>query len=103
VLSQHPAGTLVDVWVVPGASRDEIVGEHGGALKVRVTAPPEAGKANRAVARLIAEEVPGHRVTVLAGDRSRRKQVLIEGVTVDTVRVALSVGGGAGGSPLASG
>jgi uncharacterized protein YggU (UPF0235/DUF167 family) len=52
---------------------------------------------------LIAEEVPGHRVTVLAGDRSRRKQVLIEGVTVDTVRVALSVGGGEGGSPLASG
>lgn len=89
MLHPHPAGTLVDVWVVPGASRDEIVGEHDGALKIRVTAPPERGKANRAVARLLAELLPGHRVTVVAGITARRKQVLIDGVTPEAAARAL--------------
>lgn len=85
----HPAGTLVDVWVVPGASRDEIVGEHDGALKIRVTAPPERGKANEAVARLLAERMPGRRVTVVSGKTARGKQVLVEGVTPEAVAAAL--------------
>ena len=58
MLAPHPGGTIIDVWVVPGASRDEIVGEHDGALKVRVSAPPEGGKANTAVARLFAGLLP---------------------------------------------
>ena len=89
MLHPHAAGTLIDVWVVPGSSRDEIVGEHGGALKIRVTAPPERGKANQAVARLLAELLPGHRVTVVAGITGRRKQVLIDGVTPEAVAGAL--------------
>lgn len=89
MLHSHPAGTLIDVWVVPGASRDEIVGEHDGALKVRVTAPPERGKANEAVARLLAELLPGHRVTVVAGMSGRRKQVLVDGVIPQAVASAL--------------
>lgn len=78
------------MWVVPGASRDEIVGEHDGALKIRVTAAPERGKANKAVARLLAERMPGRRVTVVAGNTARRKQVLIEGVTPEAVATALA-------------
>lgn len=86
----HPLGTLVDVWVVPGASRDEIVGEHDGALKIRVAAAPEKGKANRGVARLLAERLPGRRVTVVAGSTARRKQVLIEGVTPEAAAAAFA-------------
>jgi len=86
----HPAGTLVDVWVVPGASRDEIIGDHHGAIKIRVTAPPEKGKANKAVARLLAQRLPGHRVTIVSGETGRRKQVLIEGVTPEAVAAVLT-------------
>jgi len=89
VLRPHPAGTLVDVWVVPGASTSEIVGEHDGALRIRVSAPPERGKANRAVARLLAERLPGHRVTVVAGSKGRRKQVLVEGASLQAVETAI--------------
>jgi uncharacterized protein (TIGR00251 family) len=89
MLRRHPSGTLVDVWVVPGASRDEIVGEHGDALKVRVSAPPEGGKANKAVARLLAELLPGHRAVVVSGATTRRKQVLVEGVAPAEVSEAL--------------
>ena len=53
VLRNHPDGVLVAVWVVPGAAREEVVGVHAGALRVRVSAPAEAGTANRAAAEAI--------------------------------------------------
>jgi len=90
VYSEHPAGVVIAVWVVPGASRDEIVGEHDGALKVRVSAPAESGRANQAVIRLLAAVIPGPRVTLLAGARSRRKRMLIRGATLDAARDALA-------------
>jgi uncharacterized protein (TIGR00251 family) len=89
-LHVHPDGVLVDVWVVPGASRDEVGGFYDGALRVRVTAPPEGGKANRAVGRVIAAALGVRRVTVHAGATSRRKRVLIPGTTVEQVAERLS-------------
>ncbi|NIA24175.1 MAG: hypothetical protein GWP04_01255 [Gammaproteobacteria bacterium] len=76
----HPEGTEVTVWVVPGASRTEVAGLHDGALRVRVAAPPEGGKANKAVVRMIAEKT-GVRVRLMSGTASRRKRLLIEGLT----------------------
>jgi uncharacterized protein (TIGR00251 family) len=43
------------IKVVPGASRDRVVGRYGDAIKVQVSAPPEDGKANKAVVRVLAE------------------------------------------------
>jgi uncharacterized protein (TIGR00251 family) len=79
-IAPHPNGTLVFVWVVPHASRDEIVGPHDDMLKVKVAAPPEGGKANRKVATLVAAAAGGRRGIILDGATSRRKAVLIEGV-----------------------
>jgi len=81
VLHPHDDGVLVHVWVVPGASREEVGGIHDGALRVRVTAPPEGGKANRAVARAVARALGGKRGTIAAGWTARRKQVVVAGVT----------------------
>jgi hypothetical protein len=89
MLASHPDGTVLEVWVVPGAARDEIVGEHDGALKVRVSAPAEGGRANRSVIRLIGAAAPGHRVTLLSGTTSRRKRVLIEGAEMAAIRARL--------------
>lgn len=65
--------------VVPGASRSAIAGRLGDRLKVRVAAPPEDGKANRAVCALVAEwlGVPERAVTVVAGASSPEKTVRI--------------------------
>lgn len=73
-------GVVIDVHVQPGGSRDEVVGRHGDALKVKVSAPPEGGKANAAVCRLLADafDVPASAVTVTAGAKSRRKRVRID-------------------------
>lgn len=66
-------------WVVPGASRSQISGWHGSSLKVRVSAPAEAGRANAELIRLL-EACFGCRCSLVAGGHGRRKQVLLEGL-----------------------
>jgi uncharacterized protein (TIGR00251 family) len=82
----HDLGSVVEVWVVPGASRDEVKGLHGGAIRVRVSAPPEEGKANRAVRRLLADVTGARRVDLVGGAGSRRKRLLLHGVAPDEAR-----------------
>jgi uncharacterized protein len=79
--------TDIAVKVVPRATRDEIVGWLDGALKVRVTAPPQDGRANRAVEALLAEALSLKKtaVTVAAGLRSARKRVAVAGLTQDEI------------------
>lgn len=89
-LGPHPDGTVVFVWVVPNASRDEIVGLHDDRVKVRVAAPAEGGKANRKVCALLAPALGGSRGIVLDGESSRRKAILVPGVDPATAVAALA-------------
>jgi uncharacterized protein (TIGR00251 family) len=79
------------VKVVPGASRTEVVGRLGEALKVRVAAPPEGGKANREVVALLAAKVglPVAAVTVVSGQASPSKVVAFQGLDVATLQARL--------------
>jgi uncharacterized protein len=65
--------------VQPGASRTEVAGTHGDALKVRLAAPPVDGKANAELLRFLAEAfgVPRRNVTLVRGETSRAKIVRI--------------------------
>jgi len=85
-------GVEITVKVVPGASRDRIVGRLGDALKVQVAAPPEKGKANKCVERLVAEAlgIKAGRVKVISGLSSPRKTLRVEGETLQSVRSALT-------------
>jgi uncharacterized protein (TIGR00251 family) len=76
------ASTRLQVRVAPGASRPGIVGRHGAAWKLRVSAAPEAGKANDAVVRLLAETLalPVRDIEIVAGHTSRDKVVELAGV-----------------------
>ena len=71
------------VHLQPRASRDEIVGTHGDALKVRVTAPPVDSAANQALLELLADQlgVPRSALRIVAGHSSRRKIVEADGVS----------------------
>lgn len=86
-----PDGVLVDVWVVPGSSRPGVGGLHGGAVRVRVTAPPEGGKANRAVGRVLAKATGARSAVLVRGATARRKTYLLVGITIDEVTSALLV------------
>jgi uncharacterized protein len=79
------------VRVAPRASQDAIEGEHAGALKIRLTAPPVDDRANQSLRRLLAQglKVPLSAVRIVSGEKSRIKRVVISGVTRDQV-IALS-------------
>jgi uncharacterized protein (TIGR00251 family) len=80
------------VQVQPRASRDAIAGEHGDALKIRLTAPPVDDRANEALERLLAERlnVPRAAVRIVAGETSRRKRVVVAGVKREQVLALVS-------------
>jgi uncharacterized protein len=78
----------LEVRLTPRAGRDEIGPRRDGVLQVRVKAPPVDGKANEALLRLIAKRagVPKSRVTIVRGERSRRKLLAIEGADRTALR-----------------
>ena len=82
IQEREGAVTLL-VRVQPRASKDEIAGEMGGALKVRLQAPDVEGRANDALVEFLAEllKTPGSAVRILSGERSRTKRLEIRGVT----------------------
>jgi uncharacterized protein (TIGR00251 family) len=83
----------IPVRVQPRARKDEIGGERGGVLIVRVTAPPVEGKANDAVRKLLAKRLgiaPG-RVSIVRGATGRDKLVEVDGMDADAIRRALSI------------
>jgi uncharacterized protein (TIGR00251 family) len=79
------------IRVQPRAKRTEVAGERGGAVVIRVSAPPVEGKANEAVEKLIADKlgVPKSAVAIVRGDSSRDKLVRIAGLSADEARTRL--------------
>lgn len=90
-LVERDGAVLLPVRVAPRASRQRVLGEHDGALKVGLTAPPVEGAANAALIKLLAKTLGVGRsaLTITAGAQSRSKTVRIEGATADAVRAAL--------------
>jgi uncharacterized protein (TIGR00251 family) len=86
----------VAITVSPGASRTELVGRHGDGWRARVAAPPERGRANRALVELVADVagVPRDRVAVVAGASGRRKVVEVDGLEAGELDRRLARGAG---------
>jgi uncharacterized protein (TIGR00251 family) len=86
-LDDGRAAVLIAVKAVPGASRDAVAGRLGERLKVRVSAPPEGGKANKAICALLASElgVRASDAEVVQGHGRAEKVVRVAGVTAAAV------------------
>jgi len=82
-IAPDPAGARLRVHAVPRASRSEIAGLHGGALRVRLQAPPVDGKANRALLEFLAGRLglPPRALALLSGEAGRHKTVRIAGLS----------------------
>lgn len=85
------AATLIHVKAVPGAKRDEIADVLGDRLKIRVSAPPEGGKANKAICKLLASHlgVRASDVEVARGASNAEKVIRVSGVGVEELRKRL--------------
>jgi uncharacterized protein len=88
--------TRLRLRVAPGAARASVVGRHGDAWKVRVAAPPEGGRANDAVVRLLAETLalPREAVRLVSGHGARDKIVELAGVGLEQIERRLSSAAG---------
>ncbi len=89
--------TRLQLRVSPSGSREQVVGRHGDAWKVRVAAAPEDGKANEAVLRLLAETLglPRRDVALVSGHSGRDKVVSLVGIGADeTERLLATAAGG---------
>lgn len=80
----------IDVWVVPNSSQRGIAGLHGDKVKIRVSAPPEGGKANAEVEDLL-ESAIGAPVLLIRGMRGRHKVFKVTGLDPELICRKLGV------------
>ena len=84
-LTPSREGVLLHVHAQPGARRNGVIGERAGAVRVAVTAPPDKGKANAAILEVLAEALgmKASQLALISGETSRRKRILLGGLTVE--------------------
>lgn len=94
-ITQNEGACVLALRVVPRASRDEVRGVQGEALKIKLRAPPVEGKANQALVAFLSEAlgVSANRLAILSGETSRAKRVRVAGVTEAQIRQRLGVAG----------
>lgn len=88
-LQTQPDGSLLlSIYVQPRSHHNAIVGLHGDAIKLRLTAPPVDGKANKAVIAFWAKflKIPKSAITIKSGLHNRMKKILLNGVQEKQIR-----------------
>jgi uncharacterized protein len=82
---------ILRVHVIPNANSDSIVGENGGAVKIKLRAPAVEGKANAALISFLAEQLKISRraIALERGHKSRDKLVRLNGLSPEDVRTRL--------------
>ncbi len=86
------SGIILSIRTQPGSSKNRIIGEYGGRLKLAVTAAPEKGKANKAVIELLADtlHINESSIQIISGESSRNKRLMIEGLTPEDIKSLLN-------------
>ena len=92
-IQQTADGCVISVRVVPRASKNQVQGILGDALKIRLQAPPVEGKANEALVRFLAEslDIPPRSVRLLSGETGRNKRILLAGMDAGQARARLGI------------
>jgi len=86
-LKEIEDGIRLEVRVQPRSSKNQIIGEYEGALKIKLTAPPVEGEANKVLVKFLAGllKVPSKNVKLIKGETSRNKIVEIKGIDKETL------------------
>lgn len=81
-ISEKDGGVVFNARIQPRARRNDIIGIHGDALKIALTAPPVEGAANEACIAFLAKRfaLPRSRVSIIAGHASRDKIIRLQGI-----------------------
>lgn len=92
-IRETPEGVVFKAAIQPKGARNEIVGLKGDALKIKLTAPPVEGAANRMCVDFLARSLKVRKsdVEIVRGKRSREKQILVRSATREKVESLLKV------------
>jgi len=92
-VQEIPEGVTFKVTVQPRGSRNELVGLQGDALKIKLTAPPVEGAANRMCVEFLAKSLKGRKsdVEIIQGHSGRAKKVLVRSASRDSIESLLKV------------
>jgi uncharacterized protein (TIGR00251 family) len=84
---------VFQVHVQPRASRNEVIGVYGAAIKIRLQAPPVEGRANAALIALLAQRlgVRERDVEIIGGHSGHNKRIAVRGLTADEIGARLGV------------
>jgi uncharacterized protein (TIGR00251 family) len=90
-LRESEKGVILKVRVQTRASRNEVIGTHDQALKIRVTAAPVGGAANKHLLKLLAKrlKIPQRQMSITSGATSGTKTISIQGLSAEEVRKLL--------------
>lgn len=91
MIESTPAGVVLSVRVIPRAGRSGLAGTRDNALLVRLNAPPVEGAANAELIGLLSDilDIPRRALTIVSGERSRSKRVLVAGVSTAVVEARI--------------
>jgi uncharacterized protein (TIGR00251 family) len=83
--------TIINVKLIPRSSRNEIIGKENDGIKIKLTAPPVDGKANKALVQFLANKlgVPKRDIEIVSGERSRQKAIRISELSAKKVKTIL--------------
>jgi uncharacterized protein (TIGR00251 family) len=90
-LRQSDEGAILTIYVQPKASKNEIVGVFEGSLKIRLSAMPAEGEANKECLKFLSKtlRLPKSDLEILKGHKSRRKTLLCKGASIETIEQLL--------------
>lgn len=93
MITKTDRGVKLTLFIQPKASKNEIIGPHNGALKVKIMAPPVDGKANAELVEFLSEilGIPKRQIEILKGETGRNKSVEITGLTAEEVSIKLGL------------
>ena len=81
-LKNENEGLCLYVKVIPGSPKNQISGFHDGLLKVKISSPPEKGKANSELISFLSKvlNIPKKHIVLLKGDSKQKKKILLKGI-----------------------
>jgi len=87
-IKEYKNGVIIKVRVIPRSAKSALVGERGDSLVIKLTSPPVEGRANRELVKFLGKRlrIAPTSITLLTGESSREKTLLLSGLDADAVR-----------------
>ncbi len=84
-------GIIIPARIQPNSSKEKIMGEYAEKLKIAVTSPPEKGKANKSIVKVLAKwlNIKTSDIQIVSGEKSKDKKIFVRNITKKDLQTLL--------------